>query len=107
MRGATFKGGIHPFDGKDMSKDLPVKKLLPVGEMVFPLSQHIGAPAEPVVEPGDEVLVGRTIAKAGGFISTDICSSVSGKVKKIEPRLTVSGAMVNSIIIENDNKYQT
>lgn len=107
MRGATFKGGIHPFDGKDMSKDLPVKKVLPVGEMVFPLSQHIGAPAEPVVEPGDEVLVGQTIAKAGGFISTDICSSVSGKVKKIEPRLTVSGAMVNSIIIENDNEYQT
>lgn len=105
MRGATFKGGTHPFEGKDLSKDLPVKKILPAGELVFPLSQHIGAPAKPIVEPGDKVLVGQTIAEAGGFVSTDICSSVSGTVKKIEPRLTVSGAKIDSIIIENDNEY--
>lgn len=107
MRGATFKGGTHPFEGKDMSKDFPVKKILPEGEMVFPLSQHIGAPAKPVVEPGDKVLVGQTIAEAGGFVSVDICSSVSGTVKKIEPRLTVSGAKVDSIIIENDKEYKS
>lgn len=107
MRGATFKGGTHPFEGKDMSKDLPIKKLLPEGEMVYPLSQHIGAPAVPVVQRGDTVLMGQKIAKAGGFVSTDICSSVSGTVKGIEPRLTVSGAKVNSIILENDNQYTT
>lgn len=107
MRGATFKGGAHPFEGKDLSKDLPVKKILPTGELVFPLSQHIGAPAKPIVEPGDKVLIGQTIAEAGGFVSTDICSSISGTVKKIEPRLTVSGAKVDSIIIENDNNYDT
>lgn len=106
MRGATFKGGTHPYDGKELSKDLPVKKLLPTGEMVYPLSQHIGAPAEPIVQVGDSVLVGQTIAKASGFVSTDICSSVSGTVKKIEPRLTVSGAMVNAIVVENDNAYE-
>jgi electron transport complex protein RnfC len=105
MRGATFKGGTHPFDGKDMSKDLPVKKAVPTGEMVYPVSQHIGAPANPIVEPGEHVLVGQTIAEAGGFVSTDICSSVSGTVKKIEPRLTVSGSKVNSIIIEDDKEY--
>lgn len=107
MRSATFKGGTHPFDGKDLSKDLPVKKIQPAGEVVYPLSQHIGAPANPVVSPGDHVLVGQTIGEAGGFVSTDICSSVSGTVKKIEPRLTVSGNMVNSVIIENDNEYTT
>lgn len=107
MRGATFKGGTHPFEGKDMSKDLPVKKILPEGELVYPLSQHIGAPARPVVNIGDKVLVGQQIAEANGFVSTDICSAVSGIVKKIEPRRTVSGAMVDSIIIENDNEYAT
>lgn len=107
MRGATFKGGTHPFDGKDLSKDLPVKKIQPVGEVVYPLSQHIGAPANPVVQPGDKILVGQTIGEAAGFVSTDICSSVSGTVKKIEPRLTVSGNMVNSIIVENDHAYTT
>ncbi|MBQ1392942.1 MAG: electron transporter RnfC, partial [Lachnospiraceae bacterium] len=105
MKGATFKGGTHPFEGKDLSKDLPVKKIVPTGEMVYPVSQHIGAPAQPIVKPGDHVLVGQTIAEAGGFVSTDICSSVSGTVKKIEKRLTVSGAMVDSIIIENDKEY--
>ena len=107
MRSATFKGGTHPFDGKNLSKDLPVKKIQPAGEVVYPLSQHIGAPANPVVSPGDHVLVGQTIGEAGGFVSTDICSSVSGTVKTIEPRLTVSGNMVNSVIIENDNEYTT
>jgi len=72
---------------------------------VYPLSQHIGAPANPVVQPGDKILVGQTIGEAAVFVSTDICSSVSGTVKKIEPRLTVSGNMVNSIIVENDHAY--
>ena len=49
MGKCTFKGGIHPYDGKELSKDKPIKELFPaVGEMVFPLSQHIGAPAVPV-----------------------------------------------------------
>ena len=107
MRGATFKGGTHPFGGKDMSKDFPVKKILPGTEVVYPLSQHIGAPSKPLVQTGDQVLVGQTIAEAGGFVSTDICSAVSGTVKSIEPRLTVSGAMVDSIVITNDQEYNT
>ena len=46
----TFKGGVHPYDGKELSKDVAVRKILPEGELVFPVSQHIGAPAKPVVE---------------------------------------------------------
>lgn len=102
----TFKGGTHPYDGKDLSRDSKVEELKPGKELVFPLSQHIGAPAVPVVAVGDRVLAGQKIAEAGGFVSANIHSSVSGTVKKIEPRRTAVGAMVNSIIIENDDQYE-
>lgn len=75
------------------------------GEMVYPLSQHIGAPAKAIVKVGDEVLVGQKIAEAGGFISAVVVSSVSGKVKRIEPRVTAGGAKSISIVIENDGQY--
>lgn len=102
----TFKGGIHPYEGKELSMDKEVIEYLPTGDMVFPLCQHIGAPAKPVVKKGDHVLAGQLIAEAGGFVSANIHSSVSGTVKAIEPRLTASGAKVNSIIIENDGLYE-
>lgn len=105
MKLATFIGGVHPDDGKNLTKDSPVQKYLPKGELVFPLSQHIGAPAKPLVKKGDQVLMGQMIAEAGGFVSANIVSSVSGTVKNIEPRLTVSGAKVQSIVIENDGNY--
>lgn len=50
---ATFQGGIHPFEGKEMSADKPVRVLMPTGELVYPMSQHIGAPAQPLVKKGD------------------------------------------------------
>ena len=61
----TFNGGIHPYDGKDLSKDKPIRDILPKGDLVYPLSQHIGAPAKPVVKKGDHVLTGQLIAEAG------------------------------------------
>lgn len=102
----TFKGGVHPYDGKELSKNYPIEKYLPKGEMVYPLSQHIGAPAVPVVAKGDHVLAGQKIADAGGFVSAPVHSSVSGTVKGMEQRLTATGSMVNSIIIENDQQYE-
>ena len=102
----TFKGGVHPFEGKNLSKDKPVKELLPGDELVFPVSQHSGAPAVPVVSVGDKVKAGTLIASAGGFVSSNIYSSVSGTVKKIEPRLVTNGSKCNSIIIENDGNYE-
>ncbi len=101
----TFKGGIHPYEGKHLSENAEITEYLPKGDCVFPLSQHIGAPAKPVVKKGDEVLAGQLIAEAGGFVSANIYSSISGKVKAIEPRLQASGSKVNSIIIENDGKF--
>jgi electron transport complex protein RnfC len=98
----TFRGGVHPYDGKDLSKDKPMKTIIPKGEMVYPLSQHIGAPATPIVQKGDRVLAGQKIAEAGGFVSAPIYATVSGTVKTIEPRRVVTGDMVNSIIVDND-----
>lgn len=102
----TFRGGIHPFDGKRLSKDKPIKEVKPKGDLVYPLSQHIGAPAEPVVQKGDHVLAGQMIAKAGGFVSAPVYATVSGTVKAIEPRRVVVGDQVMSIVIENDGKYE-
>jgi electron transport complex protein RnfC len=103
---ATFKGGIHTYEGKELSENKPVQVLQPKGEMVFPLSQHIGAPAKSLVAAGDQVLVGQKIGEADGFISACVISSVSGTVKTIEPRMVANGSMVMSIIVENDGKYQ-
>ena len=101
----TFHGGVHPFEGKELSKDKPIMDLQPKSDLVYPLSQHIGAPAKPIVAVGDVVKKGQMIAEAGGFMSAPIFASVSGKVKKIEPRRVAAGGMVNSIIIENDGNY--
>lgn len=106
MTTCTFRGGVHPDDGKSLSKDKAVQKYVPEGELVFPLSQHIGAPAIPIVEVGKRVLEGQMIAKADGFVSANIHSSVSGKVVKIEPRDTVNGKKEMAIIIENDMQYE-
>lgn len=102
----TFRGGIHPDDGKAMSKDKPIREVLPKGELVYPLSQHIGAPAKAIVAKGDHVLAGQKIAEAGGFVSANIFASVSGTVKAIEERLGVAGGMQESIVIENDGLYE-
>ena len=102
----TFKGGVHPDDGKKLTMNKEIEEYIPKGDMVYPLNQHIGAPAVPIVKKGDRVLVGEKIAEAGGFISANIHSSVSGTVIAIEPRLTVNGNRVESIVIENDNLYE-
>ncbi|MCH5250463.1 MAG: electron transport complex subunit RsxC [Lachnospiraceae bacterium] len=106
MAKLTFVGGIHPYDGKNLSKDKPIKAVLPKGDLVYPLSQHIGAPAKPIVEKGDHVLTGQKIAEAGGFVSAPIYATVSGTVKAIEPRRVVTGDSVMSIIVENDGLYE-
>ncbi len=106
MAKLTFVGGIHPYDGKELSKDKPIKAVLPKGDLVYPLSQHIGAPAKPIVAKGDHVLTGQKIAEAGAFVSAPIYATVSGTVKAIEPRRVVTGDNVMSIVIENDGKYE-
>lgn len=107
MKKVTFRGGIHPSDQKQFSRDIPFSVYEPKGDMVYPVSQHIGAPAVPVVKKGDEVLAGQIIAEAGGFVSANIISSCSGKVKSIEKRMVATGVKVQSIVIENDGEFRT
>ena len=105
MGSKTFKGGVHPYEGKELAKDQPITTVLPEGDLVYPLSQHIGAPASPIVAVGEKVCKGQKIAEAGGFVSSPIFASASGTVKAIEPRRVAVGDMVNSIVIENDGEF--
>lgn len=106
MAKSTFVGGIHPYEGKELSKDKPIREVLPKGDLVYPLSQHIGAPATPIVKKGDYVLQGQKIAEATGFVSAPIYATVSGTVKAVEPRRVVTSNEVMSIVIENDDLYK-
>ena len=104
MKLKSFKKGIHPYEGKELSKDSPIQIVNASATMVYPLSQHIGIPAKAVVAKGDRVLKGQLIAEADGLISSPVYSSVSGTVKAIEKRIVASGIKVDCIVIENDNK---
>lgn len=102
MKIRTFSiGGIHPEENK-LSNDATTQvAALPV-QAIFPLSQHIGAPAKPVVAKGDKVKVGTMIAEAGGFVSAPIYSSVSGTVLKIDSAVDATGYRKPAIIINVD-----
>ena len=101
----TFRGGVHPKGHKELSRQVPLQRYDARGEIVLPLGQGIGKPAKPTVKKDDEVLVGQIIAEADGFISSNVASSCSGKVKAIEKRRTISGASLDCIVIENDGLY--
>lgn len=101
-----FEGGVHPHDSKELSKNKPIAMLDGGSELVFPMQQHIGAPAVPCVKKGDNVLVGQIIGTASGFVSANILSSVSGTVKNVEPRTVDNGSKVMSVVITNDFKNQ-
>ncbi|NQU55243.1 MAG: electron transport complex subunit RsxC [Bacteroidetes bacterium] len=96
----TFRlGGVHPPENK-LSADKKIE-ILPIPKTVFiPVAQHIGAPATPTVAKGDEVKVGQIIAKSSGFVSTNIHSSVSGKVKKVDFSADSSGYPKQGIFID-------
>lgn len=104
---ATFLGGIHPPDKKSLSAEKNIQTLLPKEELIFPLSQHIGAPAIPIVAIGDSVKIGTKIAEANGFVSVPIHASVSGNIKAIQPHRLMNGTLQECIIIANDQRYES
>lgn len=96
----TFSiGGIHPHDNK-ISKEAAIENFPLVETAYISMSQHLGAPAEPIVAKGDKVKVGQLIAKASGFISANIHSSVSGTVRSVEMLPDLAGNPVQHVIIE-------
>ena len=101
----TFRGGVHPKEHKDLSREAALRVFDAKGEMVFPLSSHIGKPAKAIVKKGDPVLVGTRIAEADGFVSANVICSCSGTVKAVEKRRTISGAMQECIVVDNDGQY--
>lgn len=105
MKGLTFKRGIHPNYHKEATAHLRIETMMPGKELVYPMSQHIGAPCKPCVKKGDYVYVGDKIGEAQGFVSADIHSSVSGTVKMIEPRMTFKGNKEMCVVITNDELY--
>ena len=96
----TFRiGGVHPAENK-LSAGKAIETLALPKQAVFPLSQHIGAPATAIVKKGDVVKVGTKIAEAGGFVSAAIFSSVSGKVNKVDSVIDASGYRKPAIFID-------
>ena len=98
----TFKGGQHPNDCKEITKDKKIVDLTPSKIMVYPMSQHIGAPCDPIVAVGDYVCMGQKIGESKAFVSAPIHSTVSGKVVAVEKRLHPNGTKVMSVVVEND-----
>lgn len=105
MERATFRGGVHPQEWKELSRDVPLRTYEAKGDMVFILGQHIGKPSKAIVKKNDPVLVGQIIAETDGFVSSNIACSCSGKVKALEKRRNVAGAMMDCIVVENDGQY--
>ena len=99
MKIRTFRiGGIHPEENK-LTHEVATQVAPLPKQAIFPLSQHIGAPAKPVVAKGDKVKVGPLLAEAGGFVSAPIYSSVSGTVFKVDTAFDATGYRKPVIIV--------
>lgn len=97
----TFRiGGVHPHDNKQYSAHQPITECPLPQKAIIPLVQHIGAPAQPVVEKGQKVKVGELIAKAGGFVSANIHSPFSGTITKIDSTLDAWGMRMPAIFMD-------
>lgn len=103
---ATFKGGIHPPDKKELSKDKPISNPKPPKRVIIPLQQHIGAPCKSIVSIGQTVKKGELIGTPEGFVSAPVHSSVSGKVVAIGEFPNPMGRLVTSIVVENDGNEE-
>ncbi len=103
----SFKGGIHPLEKKDITKDKSFTTLSIPQVCYIPLQQHLGKPAAPVVNIGDVVQEGQLIGKAEGFISANIHSSIPGKVIDISEHPTIYSKKGKCVVIEAEGKFTT
>ncbi len=98
----SFFGGIHPKENKQYAEHCPIQEFPEPDILVVPMSQHIGAPCQPLVKKGDTVTVGQKIGDNAG-LCVPVHAPVSGKVKAVENRPHTSGTMVMCVVIENDH----
>ena len=100
-----YYGGVHPSERKEFSEHIALERFPEPKTVVIQMSQHLGAPANPIVQVGDTVKVGQKIGEAAGFISAPVQSSVSGTVVAIEPRMHATrGCAMTAVVIESDGK---
>ena len=100
-----YYGGVHPSERKEFSEHIALERFPEPKTAVISMSQHLGAPANPIVQVGDTVKVGQKIGEAAGFISAPVHSSVSGTVVAVEPRMHATrGSEVMAVVIESDGK---
>ncbi len=105
-KGKFYPYGIHVKDMKYLTENLPIETMPDADVIYIATSQHIGAPAIPIVNVGDNVKKGQMIAQASGAISANIFSSVSGTVKDILDIVNATGQKLKYIVIENDHKNE-
>ncbi|MBS6397709.1 MAG: electron transport complex subunit RsxC [Clostridiales bacterium] len=102
---AGYYGGVHPSERKELSEHIALERFPDPEIAVISMSQHLGAPANPIVQVGDTVKVGQKIAEAAGFISAPVHSSVSGTVIAVEPRMHATrGSEMTAVVIQSDGK---
>ncbi|HOJ92777.1 MAG TPA: electron transport complex subunit RsxC [Dictyoglomaceae bacterium] len=106
MKFSTFKGGVHPPEKKDLSKDIPISKIPLPERLIIPIQQHTGAPAEPLVKPKSYVYKGQKIGDKQAFVTSPIHAPTSGTVKRIGLYPHSSGELVTAIEIEVDGKEE-
>jgi len=100
----TFQGGLHVHDGKELTKDIPVR-VAPVPELLtIPLTQHIGAPVKPLVKKKSEVRLGEPLGEMTGFVSALVHAPVSGVVKDVRTIPNLMGGKVEAVDIVNDGQ---
>jgi electron transport complex protein RnfC len=98
----SFRHGVHPGTFKEQTADRLIERMPFPDEVVLHLRQHLGAPSQPVVAPGERVFRGQLIAEAAGFVSVPLHASATGRVKAIEKRRHPAGNMSEAIVIEVD-----
>ncbi len=105
MKLATFRrGGVHPADRKELSKDKAIERLPLPSELIVSMSQHLGAPATPLKKKGDTVRKGEVIGSASSYVSADVHSPADGVVTDIRKVRVASGAVADAIVIKCDEE---
>jgi len=107
LKTRTFgRGGVHPHDFKSLTNDIPIRNAPIPPQAVIPLNQHMGAPAECLVEAGDEIREGMLIGRAAGAFSANVHASIPGRVKEIRDMYTASGMPSKAVVVEFEGEFE-
>jgi electron transport complex protein RnfC len=106
VRSYSFHGGVHPPEYKELTENCAFEIIPLPEEIILPLSQHLGKEASPQVKKGEDVIPGQLVAKAEGFISAPVHTSVAGKVISLGKELTSSGFPKDSIVIKSNGAVE-